>query len=182
MRKNSKYRDGQLLKCFREGDEVSFEFLFNSFFPALCYYAFRITRDQAAAEDAASESFIKIWDRREMFQEIKMLKSYLYSTVRNASLQWLRTEKRQSLCEMEKGILDSDTERDAFEHLIHAEFLREVYFLLDKLPLQCKRVVDKLYVEGKSVRQTAEELEIAIGTVKSHKAKALIIFRKKLQI
>jgi RNA polymerase sigma factor (sigma-70 family) len=178
MQRDFSYTNVKLLPGFRGGDEACFGEVFKLFFPALSYYAFRITKDRSAAEDIASESFIKIWQRREMFYESKVLKSYLYTTARNASLQWLRSEAREN----EKIFPARDFEVDHMEGIIHAEVLREIYDLLDTMPVQRKKVVTKLYMEGKTVKQTSAELNIAIGTVKTHKAKALAVFRKKLRL
>jgi DNA-binding NarL/FixJ family response regulator len=37
-----------------------------------------------------------------------------------------------------------------------------------------------LYVQGKPVKEIAEELELSVSTVKSHKAKALKLLREQL--
>src|SRR4051812_34021045 len=81
--------------AFRAGLEKGFVAAYNQFFPALCLYALRMTDDQAAAEDIVEEAFIKTWQRREGFFHIQVLKSYLYTSVKNASINWLKQSGRQ---------------------------------------------------------------------------------------
>src|SRR5450631_2461652 len=94
MRKQELQNESELMQGFRSGSEKCFEEVFNLYFHSLCFYSLKITKDQAAAEDITEESFVKIWQRKEMFTQINVLKSYLYKIVRNASLDWIKKAAR----------------------------------------------------------------------------------------
>src|SRR5580700_5969462 len=107
MRKQHTYTEDELLKGFNEGNEACFDQVFNSFFPALCLFAFRITNNQSTAEDIAEEALIKLWGKQLSFAHFRSLKSYLYTIVRNASINWLHHQKRQCISKKEiLGIAD----------------------------------------------------------------------------
>ena len=174
-------RKEELICSFQKGSEPAFTEIFQTLFPAVCYYIFRIIDDMAVSEDIAEESFIKIWDRRERLINLKVLKSYLYATARNASFKWLKTKQRESQTGSALYILSEKNHQSILEDLVHAEVLREIYSTLDKLPSQCRKIMKMLYIEGKTVRKTAEELQLCIGTIKTQKAKGLAIVRKKIK-
>lgn len=169
-----------LLRAFREGQEKSFAEVFKTLYPALCFYALRITGDQSASEDIAGESFIKIWSRREQFHQFNILKSYLYSTTRNASLNWIKQSQRQQLSEKEAAAGGPESEKYVLEDIVKAELLREIYTALDSLPPQCRKIMAMLYIEGKNTGQIAKELQLALGTVKTQKARGVMLLRKKV--
>src|SRR5579872_7109291 len=102
----------QLLEGFREGRESAFSSIFRQLYPALCYYSLRFTNDQAAAEDIATDSFMKVWERRGNFYHLDALKSYLYTTVRHASFVWIKRQARQRSAEKDVGTRESQADRN----------------------------------------------------------------------
>jgi RNA polymerase sigma-70 factor (family 1) len=180
MRERLTHTEDEILTGFREGLEASFTAVFKALYPALCYYALRLTHDQVTAEDIAEESFIKVWGRRASFYHYGELKAYLYTTVRNASINWNALQKRQLEAERAQSAARSEYDSYVLEDMIRAEWLREVYTTLDTLPPQCLKIATMLYVEGKSTRQIAKELNLSVGTVKTQKARGLVFLRKRL--
>jgi RNA polymerase sigma-70 factor (family 1) len=156
------------------------DMLFGEWHAPLVYYAFRYTSDQASAEDIVEESFIRLWEKKASFDNPKILKSYLYSTVRNASLNWLKAKKRAGANELALAYTSEAFERPDAENLIRAEVLREVYAAINLLPPQCRKVYEMMYIDGKSARQVSEELHLSVDTVKYHNAHGLSLLRKKL--
>jgi RNA polymerase sigma-70 factor (ECF subfamily) len=69
---------------------------------------------------------------------------------------------------------------DCLSRMIKAEILVELHSLIHSLPLQCSKVFTKIYIKGKSVADTAEELGMSVNTVKSHKARGLSLLRGKV--
>src|SRR3954469_8578611 len=90
------------VQAFQRGEEKGFTYFFNELYPALLYFAFRIIDDKPAAKDIVEESFIKIWERHTTFTHNKVIKSWLYTTVRNACIDWQR--KQQSTLEHEQEL------------------------------------------------------------------------------
>src|ERR1700689_1849067 len=182
MREKNNYTEQQLVDDFHRGDEKAFSQLFRLLYAAMCFYALRYTGDQAAAEDITEESFLKIWDRRETFSNYKVLRSFLYSTVRNASLNWLKTKKRQAVHKKELAIQTEVFESSVLENIVRAEVFNDVYAAFAKLPPRCRQIISMIFFEGKNAREVAEELNLSIGTVKTQKARGLMLLRNRLTI
>ena len=180
MREKNNYSENSLLEGFRQGKEKNFTEIFTRLYPALCYFALKITDNQSAAEDIAGESFLKVWDRREQFLQFTVLKSYLYTTTRNASINWLKKTQRQQSSDRGMVANNETQENYILEDIVRAELLREIYSALDNLPSQCSKIMTLLYVEGKSTKEIAEELNLTTGTVKSQKARGLMLLKMKL--
>src|SRR5580693_7793206 len=117
----------QLMDDFRMGSQKAFARLFRQLYPTLCYYALRFTDDQGTAEDIVEESFIKIWERRETFIHYKVLRSFLYSTVRNACLNWLQQKNRHVVHEQQIALNAEYSEESILENIVRAEVFNDIY-------------------------------------------------------
>ena len=78
---------------FRDGDIDAFENIFYQLHPRLCSFSSRSTKNAASSEEIVSDSFIILWNNRQKFKDFSSLKSYLYITVRNASLDFLKKNR-----------------------------------------------------------------------------------------
>lgn len=165
---------------FRQGRERSITIIFNQLYTTLCFYAVRITNNQAAAEDIVEESFIKIWDRRENFFHFQVIKSFLYTTVRNASINWVKQNKSQENALNGGYSAFKETANSKLEDLISVETFRELYIALDNLPPQCRKIITMLFIEGKKPGQVAEELQLSVANVSTQKKRGIMLLRKIL--
>jgi RNA polymerase sigma-19 factor, ECF subfamily len=182
MREKNNYTEQQLVDDFRTGDEKAFSQMFLKLYPSMCFYASQYTRDQPAAEDIAEESFLKVWEKRETFFNYKVLRSYLYVTIRNASLNWIKKERSQSIHKDELSIRADVSEASVLENIVRAEVFNDVYAAFAKLPPKCRQIISMIFFEGKNTREVAEELNLSIGTVKTQKARGLMLLRNRLTL
>ena len=167
--------------AFQRGEEKGFTYFFNSLYPHLLYFASRLLNDRPAAEDVVGESFIKVWERRTTFRHPNVIKSYLYTTVRNTCINYLHQEKRAQAQEENLARHRQDSHEGYVLHeIIRAEVLREIHENIESLPSACRNIFKMLYIEGKTVREIAEELQLSIHTIKNQKAKGLASLRKSL--
>ena len=75
-------------------DKQAFEVLFKSYFPILCTYAQKYVRDLDTAKEVVHNVFIHLWEIRDTVNTEKPLKSYLYTSVRNRCLNYIRDDKK----------------------------------------------------------------------------------------
>lgn len=165
--------------AFQRGEEKGFTYFFNTYYKALSFYAWRMVQDRERAEEIAGDAFIKIWERYETFSNPRVIKSWLYTTVRHACLDWIR--QRKSLTRQADGyaeLIDNDVEASIFHDIVRAEVLRELHAAIQKLPPQCSLVFRLLYIQGKSLQQVADEMGLSIHTIKNQRARGLDMLKK----
>lgn len=162
-------------ETFIRGNEKGLKFYFEKLYPSLCVFANRFLNASEISEDIVSECFFKVWCRHDMFKNESHLESYLYKAVYNQCLKTKRLKLNEKLSE------NYDlTGPDYFSEIIKSETLRHLYQAIEALPTQCRVVFTQLYVEGKTVRETADEMGVAVSTVKAQKARGLILLKRKL--
>ena len=180
MRKKENYSENELLERFRKGQRAAFAEVFDLLYASVCYYSLKIIRDQATAEDIAEDSFFKIWEKRTLFVDLRQLKSYLYITARNASLDWLNSSRQiQPITDSTESNL-STVENTAFNNMVGAEILHQLSAAMQKLPPQGRQVITMLFLEGKKTKEVAAELGVSQSTVKTQKGRSLVKLRKHI--
>lgn len=132
-----------------------------------------------AAEDVVSEVFMKVWERRESIESAAGLKSYLYRSVLNGCMRWKENGGRRKKVEVETKV-EAKVEESYLENMIRAEVMQEVYNAIELLPKECKKIFTKIFIEGKSVKEIAEELKLSVSTVKTQKTRAINFLRSRL--
>src|SRR5580704_13847567 len=88
----------QIFESFRHGSGEGFDILFKQWYPGLAYFAFSLLKNWEEAKDISEDAFLKLWERRNQFISVLRCKSYLYSCVRNASLDKIRRRKVALSC------------------------------------------------------------------------------------
>ena len=71
-------------------DEKVWQELFDSYYESLCNHAARILLDDQVTEDIVQEVFVNLWNGTAVFENEKALTVYLYRSVTNNALKYLR--------------------------------------------------------------------------------------------
>ncbi len=81
------------MELFRKGSRDAFEQLFARYQGKVIHYAYRMTGDQARAEEAAQETFLRIARAASTWQPKAKFSTWLYTIARRTTLNYLRDEK-----------------------------------------------------------------------------------------
>lgn len=158
---------------------MGFEKLFKEYYERLCAYANSIIKDSDAVDDIVHEVFIKVWEKRHEMSETQSVKSYLYTSVHNRCLNFIRDNKR--FTEGSEYFDNANLSDNADEELIHQTELEEkVHAAIKKLPEKCKEVFELCKLQELKYAEVSEKLGISIKTVESHMGKALKVLREEL--
>lgn len=156
----------ELLLRVANGDETAFRAIYVHFFRRLCQFALAIVKSREPAEEIVEDIFVRIWQNREGITGIRNLRVYLYTSVKNASLNYLSQKARQSISEPFDHIhIDFDTSVDPEQILIGAEMHRKIASAVEALPPRCKMIFKLVREDGLRYKEIAEILNISINTV-----------------
>lgn len=172
--------DAELLACLKKGDTLAFDHVYSLYFKPLCYFAEKITGINASAEDIATESFVKLLQKNPDFETLRHLKSFLYTSTRNACLDLLRMQKRHDQTHSEIKYLAGISEETTEHAVIMAEVLQAIYTAIDQLPDKCKSVVKLALIEGLDNEQIATETGMNYQTVRNYKSEGIKLLRISL--
>lgn len=149
-----------------------FEILFRKLYLPLGMYALRIVDDADVAEDLEQDAFMKAWLYIENGGEIENFTSFMYRTVRNVCISYLRNRPEMLGEELISEVADEEIDtsfRDA-----------RIWKAIDELPEKCREIFLMSKRDGLSNEEIAEELDISIKTVKNQMTKAFSRLREAL--
>ena len=173
--------ENDVLVSFRKGGPDALQSLLKQFYSPLCLFADRLLGDKAASEDIVGEAFIKLWNKRDNFENLQNLKAFMYITVRNACLNHLKQVKRDSLNQKQLAYLTGEKEEFVLNEMIRSEILQEIMQEVNNLPEQCGKVLKLGYLEGLRNQEIADLMNISVHTVKNQKARAIQLLKVRLR-
>lgn len=166
----------------KDGDIGEFERLFTKYYKPLCHYADKIVKDMDTAEDLVQDFFYQFWKNRTSFSLKLSLNAYLYQSIRNNALHYLK----HLAVRKNHAIFVFNEFRDKAPSEIHtdAEFNdlgKLINATLKEMPERCARIFRMNRFEGKKYREIAVILSVSVKTVEAEMGKALQLFRISLK-
>ena len=156
--------------------------------PTLVRVAYTFFRNWEDAEDVVQETLIKVWNRRDRWEELDSIEAFCLSICRNISLDKMKKAENQnpSLESLRVGEWNSGTDgHDAPDHsyssnpeeqAMQRDRIALVRQLIDNLPEKQRSCMQLREFEGKSYKEIAQILGVTEEQVKIN------IFRARQQI
>lgn len=176
LEKKETYSLDDYARWFQRGDETGLQYFFDVYYRSLCLFGIRLAGDEGFACEMASEAFYQTWQQRKQFTTAASIRAYLYTVVKNGCSKFLLKKGKEKM-----GRLPflADAEKTVYEGIVFAETIRQLHQAMEALPHRCRSVLRALYVEGKSVAETAKDMQLKVSTIKSHKRHGLDLLRRR---
>lgn len=165
-----------------EGDREAFEKIFRTYYKRLYGFAYSYLLQAETAEDVVQSVFLKIWTQKETWDPPGTVKTYLFSAVKNESLNKIRHQKIVEESEKEITLrFEELKKKSAQSDDYYIEELRaEIEKAINSLPPRCKQIFILNRRSGLTYNEIAEYLEISINTVNTQMGRALKSLRDNL--
>ena len=143
--------------------------------------ALRITLNPAEAEDVVQETMIKVWNRRDQWDEIDSIEAFCLTICRNLALDKMRKmgNQNQSLDEGTHDAPDRSYSSNPEEQAMQQDRIRLIHRLIGELPEKQRSVVQLRDIEGKSYKEIAAIMAISEEQVKVNIFRARQALRQK---
>jgi len=164
-------RDHEPVRRVKAGDEGAFRDLFRRYGPMANGLAVRMVRHPFVAEEIVQEAFLSLWRDPAAYREDRgTFRSWLMSTVHHRAVDAIRREEAQRRRSREAEpaeLVLGDIGQSVVEEVDAASSRDQVRAALQEIPAEQRQVLMKMYFEGRTQSQVAEELGLPLGTVKS---------------
>jgi RNA polymerase sigma-70 factor (ECF subfamily) len=174
--------DLSVQRKIQNGDIKEFELLFKKYYEPLCHYATSIVKDVDIAEEIVQEFFYGYWKNRESLSIQLSLNAYLYRSIKNSSLSFIRQKNvRQRYAEKVKSEVNEAAMVTVEDEIVAEELSKVIDDTLRQLPERCSKIFQMSRFEGKKYQEIADFFAISIKTVEADMGKALHQFRENLK-
>ncbi len=155
--------DYELVAVALSGDERAFETLVRAHADAVYGHALRFFGDQATAEDATQEVFIKVFRSLATFDGRSAFSTWLFRVTRNVCLDLARAGKHRPI-PTDLMEVDPPSVRDFADDVVMS---RVVESAIRALPPEERDALGAVTLFGMSYQDAAAAFSVPVGTVKS---------------
>jgi RNA polymerase sigma-70 factor (ECF subfamily) len=175
--------DEMLVAQFKSGSQKAFDELMKRYERRIFGYLLRSVRNYEDAEELTLEVFFKAYRALNSWEPKAKFSTWLYTIASNLSIDYHRSKSRKPVFMLEdedvieKRLVATDISSNPERHLEDKERGRIIREAVDELSSKQKAVFMLTRYEGLQIKEVAETLGLAEGTVKIHLHRAM----KKLQ-
>jgi RNA polymerase sigma-70 factor (ECF subfamily) len=176
--------DEQLTIEMSKGDKLAFDELYNRYSkPLIAYFVRMLWKDRELAEDFLHDIFAKLIRKPDLFDPSRSFKTWIYSVANNmCKNEYKRREVRKNTVNgLDSSYQVKDTQRGVLTEVHENEFGKELELSLKDLDDKHSEVFVMRHMDGLSIKEIAEILDISDGTVKSRLFYATKYLAKSLE-
>ena len=175
----NKPTDGALFSKIRNNDSDAFRVLFERYYQKLLAIAINIVHDLALAKDIVQEVFFQIWAKRKTLSQPAQPEAYLKRATVNRALNKIKSRNRVTTL---KAAPEKESHSSHPGHIVEASELDQVIQqTLAELPERCRLIFIMKRIEGRSLKEIAELLDISTKTAENQITKALKALKNALK-
>lgn len=181
------YKNLSLKEIFKQlsesPDRVLYDYFFNKYYPKLIWFALLFVKQHCAAEEVVSDVMLNIFKKRKKLAEKDNIEGYIFISVKNQSLKYLRKSKRQVCIDsLESGtdLLMTTSVSPEYEYLEN-EFHQVVKAAIDSLPPKRKLVFKLIKEDGLKYNDVAKLLDLSVKTIETHMGLALKTLKENIE-
>jgi RNA polymerase sigma-70 factor, ECF subfamily len=172
----------ELLVLIYKKDEKAFTHLYDRYAKSLFAVISTHIKNTEEAEDILQEVFIKIWNNLDSYNENKgRFYTWILNIARNTSIDQLRSKNYNN----SPNSLSSDNfvnlldDNNRLVNMVNGIGMQE---FTKRLKPKCIQIIDLLFFKGYTQQEAADELEIPLGTVKTHNRNCINDLRNYLKV
>lgn len=158
--------DLELIDAVNQGDAQAFESLYHRHRDYTLRLAMRFTGERNLALDAVQDSFVYFYKKFPGFTLTAKLTTFLYPVVKHNALT-LKKKAQRAQGDASDEVLKAQPSQAAANDPAQAESTDDLTTLLATLPEAQREVLVMRFVDGLSVEEIAQALDIPVGTVKT---------------
>ncbi|HSM64159.1 MAG TPA: sigma-70 family RNA polymerase sigma factor [Gillisia sp.] len=157
----------KLIEELQSGNEKAFERIYELYSQSTYGIIYSIIKDTSISEEVLQDVFIKIWNNASSYNPKKgRFFTWILNIARNASIDKIRSKDFKN----KKLNLKSDNFVDILESKSNTIGKMDAIGLqkyIDILGPTCRKLIDLLFFKGFTQKETSEELQMPLGTVKT---------------
>jgi RNA polymerase sigma-70 factor, ECF subfamily len=179
--------DEELVASARRGDRRAFEELIERHQRRAYHIAFDFARDREEAKDLSQEAFLKAYTNLNKFDGRSSFYTWFYRILVNLCLDYKRRQTRAPSNSFDEAMENQmepshepQTPRSPDQQVLAQQISLRVGEVLASLPARQRTAFVLKNHQGLSIKEIAELMETAEGTVKVHLHRAVTALRERL--
>ena len=127
--------------------------------------ALRITLNRAEAEDVVQDTMLRVWNKRDEWQQFESVEAYCMIVAKNLAIDRIQKKEAQNV-EITPEMEEEADASGPHDQLINEERMRIIHRLVDELPEKQRLIMQLRDIEGESYKEIARILNLTEEQVK----------------
>ena len=171
--------DKTQIELAKQGDQVAFRQImvrYQDFVYSICL---TMLKDRHLAQEAAQDSFVKVYKSIRRFKEDSKFSTWLYTLAYRTCLDYLKKKKRMiENLDHQYGLINSDISAQAsMEEKERASLMRDA---MNKLPEFDRRVLELYYLQDMNIRELSKIMGLKENNIKVRLHRSRKLLREEL--
>ena len=178
----------ELITAAKGGDIDAFNKLIKNYTQTIYSFSFKVCRNEEKAKDTLQDTLINIYKSLKTFDGKSKLSTWIYKVVTNNCLMIKRGEKSNRTISVDDLQVDYDNDKMFESHdespskkTLNSELKTRLDEAIKKLPIKYRMVFLLRDVEGLSIDETRQILNLTVPVIKSRLFRARNFLKKELQ-
>ncbi len=176
--------DKECIESIRKGDEDAFKQLFLKYYAPLCSIAADFIGSFDIGKEVVQDVFLQILESRDKWNPPGPLKPYLYRSVCNRAINYIKQDKsrREAMARYHVHLSNENIHENEDNYIDERseELNRSVWEAIKKLPKRRYLIVVMHKVHGLSYKEIADSMDISVKTVENQMGRAMKSLRNEL--
>jgi RNA polymerase sigma-70 factor (ECF subfamily) len=158
-----------------------FEIIFKEYFNPLVNFVNKSINNFENSKEIVQTAFLKIWENRSVLEINTSVKGYIYKTVRNGMIDFLRKNKYQTnVIDLENTVVNDFP--DDHDELLDPYIVRQaIEKALKNIKPKARKIFELNKFEGLTYDEIAEYMDISKRSVEDNVSKTLILLKAELK-
>ncbi len=137
--------------------------------------------DTDSCKDIVHNVFLNLWQKQDSIDLNEPIKPYLFKSVHNRCLNYLRDQKKIVRHDLVTEASDVPAFVESRDYVEESELEQRILKALEDLPDKCRRIFHLSRFEGKKYAEIAELEGITVKAIEAQMSKALKLLREDLK-
>jgi RNA polymerase sigma-70 factor (ECF subfamily) len=173
--------DNELIAQVRVGNQRAFAELIDRYKARIFHTTLRILGNREDAEEAAQDTFVRVYRGLENFREESTFSTWIYRICVNTCLNLLESRKRFKAQDIENTPMEELPYIESPEAGFADEDLQtRVFAVIETLPAKYRTVLVLFHVQHLAYHEIMEIMQMPMSSVKTHLFRARAMLRERL--
>ena len=175
--------DIDLISSLRQGNQYALSIIYDRYGGLVYTLALKLLNHRDEAEDLTQDVFLSFWKQEKFDPTRAKLSSYLCLITRSRAIDKLRSQRsaQKSIERLQQIVVPETNLPTPLDSATQSEQQTIVRQSLSTLSEQQRQILELSYYQNLSQSAIATQLNLPLGTVKTHMRQGLIKLRQLLQ-
>ena len=173
--------DAELARKINAGEKNAYQELFERYASRIFQFSLSYLKSQADAEELVQDVFLKIWEKREILDQSKNIKSFIFKVAVNTIYDFIRHKNIENAYNDFARANFETSSNNTWHTVIFDEMQENLQKLLAQLPEQQQKIFHLSKEECLTSEEIAIKLNLSKRTVENHLYRAVSFLRENFK-